>query len=131
MLVVKSGAVPKFIQLFSSASKEVREQVLWAMGNIAGDGPRLRDMCIDLGLVEAVTGMMQADSSLSLLRTATWTLANLCRGRPAPDFVRVTPIIPYIAQLINHDDEQVCVFVRCLIRVVPMCNELSLDVDTD
>jgi importin subunit alpha-6/7 len=107
--VVKSGAVPKFVELLSSTSKEVREQALWAIGNIAGDGPKLRDMTIELGLVERVLSMFSTEAPLSLLRTITWTLANFCRGRPPPNFDRVRPIAPFIAQLIYSEDDQILI----------------------
>ena len=53
--------------------------------------------------------MLTPNASLALMRTATWTMANLCRGRPPPDFAVVRNIIPYIAQLVMIDDEQILI----------------------
>lgn len=108
-IVVKSGAVPKFVSLLSSDNKEVREQALWALGNIAGDGPKFRDKLLGLGIINGILSMLTPGASLALMRTATWTLANLCRGRPPPDFAVVRTIIPYICTLINVDDEQILI----------------------
>ena len=107
--VVKSGAVPKFVQLLSSSNRDVREQALWALGNIAGDGPKLRDRLLHLGILAPLFNMLTPNASLALMRTATWTMANLCRGRPPPDFAVVRNIIPYIAQLVMIDDEQILI----------------------
>jgi importin subunit alpha-6/7 len=41
--VVKADAVPVFIELLASREADVREQAVWALGNIAGDSPELRD----------------------------------------------------------------------------------------
>ena len=35
--------MPIFIELLSSPEADVREQAVWALGNIAGDSPDLRD----------------------------------------------------------------------------------------
>lgn len=41
--MVQANAVPVFIKLLSSPEADVREQAVWALGNIAGDSPELRD----------------------------------------------------------------------------------------
>ena len=41
--VVEQGAIPYFVRLLSCRVSEVVEQAVWALGNIAGDGPDFRD----------------------------------------------------------------------------------------
>lgn len=43
-----ANAVPIFIQLLGSPEADVREQAVWALGNIAGDSPELRDTVLKL-----------------------------------------------------------------------------------
>lgn len=50
-IVVQSGAVSLFIALLSSNDTCVAEQCVWALGNIAGDGPQLRDFVISQGII--------------------------------------------------------------------------------
>ena len=45
-------------------------------------------------------------SRLSMLRTATWTLSNLCRFEPAPEFARVRGALPTLATLIELPDTE-------------------------
>ena len=40
-----------FIELLSSESEDVQEQAVWALGNIAGDGPELRDRVLGSGIL--------------------------------------------------------------------------------
>lgn len=44
---------------------------------------------------------------ISMLRNATWTLSNLCRGKPAPQWGLVTSVLPVLAQLIQSNDDEV------------------------
>lgn len=42
-----------------------------------------------------------------MLRNATWTLSNFCRGKPQPPFEQVRGSLPTLAHLIYLPDEEV------------------------
>jgi hypothetical protein len=42
-----------------------------------------------------------------MLRNATWTLSNLMRGKPQPDFQLVQPALPTLANLLYSKDDEV------------------------
>ena len=50
--VVEHGAVPSFVRLLSCGVPEVVEQAIWALGNIAGNGPNFRDLVLGAGIVK-------------------------------------------------------------------------------
>jgi importin subunit alpha-6/7 len=87
-LIINNNAVPPLVNLLSSPSPEVREQAVWALGNIAGDGAMFRDYVLQSGVMEPLLAVIGSDlSSLNLVRNAVWTLSNLCRGKnPPPDW---------------------------------------------
>jgi importin subunit alpha-1 len=87
---VKSGAIPHFITLLQSTNDEVRDQAVWALGNIAGDGVECRNYLLKCGVLQALLLVFTANAPISILRNATWSLSNLCRGKPAPDFEQVS-----------------------------------------
>ncbi|RWS25241.1 importin subunit alpha-3-like protein [Leptotrombidium deliense] len=108
--VVESGAVPVFLQLLHSANDNVCEQAVWALGNIIGDGPQLRDYCIKLGVVRPLLSLIEPDMSLSFLRNVTWVIVNLCRNKdPAPPIDTIKELLPALAYLINHQDSTILV----------------------
>lgn len=66
-------------------------QAVWALGNIAGDAPRCRDLVLREGALWPLLEQLKESSKISMLRNATWTLSNFCRGKPQPDFELVRP----------------------------------------
>jgi hypothetical protein len=88
-VVIDHGAVPIFVQLLSSPSDDVREQAVWALGNVAGDSPKCRDLVLSNGALMPLLAQLTDNAKLSMLRNATWTLSNFCRGKPQPPFEQV------------------------------------------
>jgi hypothetical protein len=112
--VVSCGAVPVFIHLLLSPNKEVCDQAVWALGNIAGDGYQCRDIVLRNGvlppLLKIVSDSLSSkDTNISLLRNATWALSNMCRGKPHPNFADIAPILDAIPALLVSDDHDVIV----------------------
>src|SRR5882724_5086235 len=86
-VVIKANAVPEFINLLSSPVLDVREQAVWALGNIAGDSPQCRDYVLRQGALRPLLTLLSEHHKLSMLRNATWTLSNFCRGKqPQPEW---------------------------------------------
>ena len=106
--VVEAGASPRLIALLESSADNVREQAIWALNNIAGDGPACRDLLLGLGVLAPLLRLLNDDANeLSTLRIATSALSNLCRGTPPPDSSVVGQSLPTLARLICHTDEEV------------------------
>eukprot|EP01114_Cavostelium_apophysatum_P007549 TRINITY_DN1966_c0_g1_i1.p1 TRINITY_DN1966_c0_g1~~TRINITY_DN1966_c0_g1_i1.p1 ORF type:complete len:555 (+),score=175.34 TRINITY_DN1966_c0_g1_i1:115-1665(+) len=106
--VIQLGAVPIFINLLAVQDEELREQAVWALGNIAGDSSECRDYVLSQNILAPLLALLQAGGSKpTMLRNATWTLSNLCRGKPQPNFALVSPSLAALARLIQHHDVEV------------------------
>jgi hypothetical protein len=83
------GALPLLIDLIASSKEDnVREQCLWALGNISADVNDCRDVLLDAGILPPLLWQLGIDSpphrrcispSLFTMRHVTWTCSNLVR----------------------------------------------------
>ena len=112
--LVEAGAVPLLIRLLNDAEWEVREQAVWALGNVAGDGASCRDFLLRSGCLEGVLCMVTAAASSPLspnyLCNATWALSNLFRGKPAADLASVERALPLLGALLQHSNGEVVMY---------------------
>jgi len=109
-VVIDAGAVPIFVELLRNTVPDIREQAVWALGNIAGDSSQCRDYVLRQGALEPLLAILSSeDNKLSMVRNATWTLSNFCRGKdPQPDWTTVSAALPVLAKLLyNCSDEEV------------------------
>ena len=65
----------------------------------------VRYMVIDAGAVTPIANILdQALPESSFLRDVSWTLSNICRGRPPPDFEKVSRAISSLAKVLIEND---------------------------
>lgn len=107
--IVDSGAAKTFIQLLDSQHPEVREQAVWALGNVAGDCAECRDYLLNAGIMHSLLNLLrESEQNVTLTRNAVWTVSNLCRGKqPSADFNQVKDSLPVLAKLLSHHDPEV------------------------
>jgi len=59
---------------------------VWALGNIAGDSPQMRDFVIMHNAVPVICQVLSTAQNVSTFRQGVWTMSNLCRGKPQPSW---------------------------------------------
>lgn len=111
--VVEAGAVPHMAQLLLSSSADVREQCAWCLGNVAGDGPDLRNLVLEAGALGPLLQNLLQPASISMLRNAVWSLSNFCRGKPQPELAAVAPAVPVLAQVLASTEDKETLMDAC------------------
>jgi importin subunit alpha-1 len=96
--VVQSDAPALFCQLLEHPNADICEQSIWALGNIAGDGPPHRDLLLSMGLAGKMQALLEREIGsptprMSLIRNATWTVSNLARGKPPARYDSLLPLL--------------------------------------
>ncbi|XP_077381314.1 importin subunit alpha-8 [Festucalex cinctus] len=106
--VVDHGVVPIFISLLASPHLHISEQAVWAIGNIAGDGPTCRDFLIECNVIPALLARVSPETPVGYLRNLTWTFSNLCRNKnPFPPLSAVKQVLPTLIQFLHLGDKDI------------------------
>lgn len=80
--IIASGGVQALMQLASTASGEVRDQAIWALGNLAADCAVCREQVRESGLLGLLMLLLEMPDyqAHDPRKIVTWCLANLLRG---------------------------------------------------
>ncbi|CAL4956784.1 unnamed protein product [Urochloa decumbens] len=102
-----SIAVLIFVKLLSAPNEDVREKVVWALGNLAGNTTICRGLVLPHGALLPVLQQFCGFPKLSMLQKASWALSNMCHGLSQPNFEHVKLALQVLRQLIHSQDDEV------------------------
>ncbi len=106
--LVEHGATPHLARLLMSPSADVREQCAWALGNISGDCPELRDVVLNAQALGPLLKNVEQPASESMLKNCVWSLSNLCRGKPQPHLDVLRPALAVLAKVLATSKDPDC-----------------------
>ena len=75
----------KILKSMKAGSNLLKEQCLWMLSNIAGDGVKARDALLRTDFVDQLVGIVSKQAvNVPVLKNTAWAISNLCKGLPAP-----------------------------------------------
>ncbi|CAD8136216.1 unnamed protein product [Paramecium pentaurelia] len=103
--IIDKGGIYLFVKLLSSQYRDIAEQAVWAIGNIAGDCTQYRDLILRVGGVDPLITIIQNAQNKNTIKHCTWSLSNLCRGKPIPEFKYVKNALPVFCKVIIDETD--------------------------
>ena len=92
-LLVDLGVVQLFIQILRTSNNIfILDNVVWCLGNIAGDSDTIRNWMIDEGGIEAFVNLYlrgRAVMPMSKVKDLVWACGNFVKGENLPPFDKV------------------------------------------
>eukprot|EP01084_Bolivina_argentea_P037583 69519_1 len=105
--LIKYNVIPKLLPLLQSKSDTLKTEVIWTLGNIAGDSVKYRDILLSYDILIILLPLFQNEQNLSVLRMANWLLQNLCRGKPMPKKKYTNMALQALQIMIKSDDVEI------------------------
>ncbi|GAY68248.1 hypothetical protein CUMW_262640 [Citrus unshiu] len=131
-VVIDHGAVPIFVKLLASPSDNVCEQAVWALGNVAGDSPRCRDLVLGEGTLIPVRPALPVLAQLirsndeEVLTDACWALSYLSDGtNDKVQAVIEAGVCPRLVELLGHRSRLVLTAALRTIGNIVMGNDFQ------
>mmetsp|Transcript_30523 Transcript_30523/g.61519 ORF Transcript_30523/g.61519 Transcript_30523/m.61519 type:complete len:519 (+) Transcript_30523:3360-4916(+) len=107
LVLIQNEVVEILINLLESKNDNVKEQSIWALGNIAGDSLECQNLVLKKGILNPLLEQIKTSNRISFLRNCVWTLSNLCRNKPGPDLNETKLILSVLTKLIFSEDNEI------------------------
>jgi hypothetical protein len=106
--LVEKGVIQRLVVLMKNENEKLKNQAIWALGNISGECIEYRDASIAFGIVPSLVEALANTKNAEILKNGSWALLNTIRGKPVPDYEKIKCTIPIFCKLIlEHNDEDI------------------------
>ena len=104
--ILKRGCITGLTHMLNSSITEVKEQVFWALGNIATESGQYRDHILRPSIFpNLISIVMSGLSPIRLVKQGCWTLSCICRTLPVPSELHCKQMIPPLNKgLLMHSE---------------------------
>jgi len=101
--VIDHGGLDIILSLLNHPVEEVVDQCLWALANITGDDLDHRNLVLEKDCIPLILECVNKfKPSAAILKSATWAISNLARGRPYPPWEKIKVVLPLLNETIHQ-----------------------------
>ena len=107
-ILMDSKARLELFKIMPKIGMKLKEEVMWALTNLAADNVKTTKIFLDKGLVEEIINILKTPNiSMSLLRILCWTISVLCHNYTEEYYYKIKPLLFYMKLLIELFDAKV------------------------
>jgi len=105
-VVLEKGGLSWLIELLRSSNRDLNEQAIWTLGNIAGNSATFRDTILANRAIQPLIKIFE-DPGLSkrVIKVGIWLISNLCRGGPPPPIDQMKSTTPILCKIIESETD--------------------------
>ncbi|EFC47776.1 predicted protein [Naegleria gruberi] len=110
--IVSSGCIPNIVNILETHTNLlVKEQCVWALGNIAAESVTCRDLVLNLDVVPLIVDILTMEignisNNIELVRTVIWCLKNMLEKTPFPPKKTVAKAVPILTKLTVYSQDK-------------------------
>lgn len=104
--LVSCGVLEVFKRRFEDGSDQSTLNALWGVGNITGDAPRIRNLCLELGMMPFVLELLYS-SCPNTRGVAAWVVSNLCHTASPSSYDELKSCIPIILERLKTETDEI------------------------
>lgn len=102
--LIDKGSIGIFISMLGSNQKNIVEQSIWALGNIAGEDSYFKGLILKEGALKPLCHILSnAENNSMLARNCAWCITNLLRGKPTPCLDELYEVIPVLGECLKNN----------------------------
>ncbi|CAG9334078.1 unnamed protein product [Blepharisma stoltei] len=103
--VLSIRSIELFNWLIKKAGIRLFTQIMWAIGNIAAESARYRNLILNEIDMKTVVGYLNGLDESQISFTLVWSVSNLIKIQPIPHDHEIKPFIPFITRALLYSED--------------------------
>lgn len=111
--LTEKGSIEKLIALMKNKEDSLKEQAIWALGNIAGENLEYRDIVLSHGALPAILNVLEKTAKQSTIKNGCWVLSTILRKKVKANLINTNESISILCRIIKEFDDYEILMDSC------------------